>query len=136
MSTHSIDESTIPGQTPSSELTSSAWRGALIGLVPLGLLIGIVVVSLLLTALAHQIFAASGFFAQQQASVIVLIVGLVLAVAVYAVATWRVLRRVGIWQQERAAIQARAALWVLAVTALVVVVPVLLALLLPQHPAP
>lgn len=35
MSTHSIDESTIPGQTPSSELTSSAWRGALIGLVPL-----------------------------------------------------------------------------------------------------
>lgn len=136
MSTHSIDESTVPAPTPSSKLTRGAWRGALIGLVPLGLLIVSVAVTLLLTALARQLLAAAGFFAQQQVAVITLIVGLVLASVVYAVAIWRTLRRVRIWQQNGEIAQVSAALWTLGATALVVVVPVLVALLLPQHPAP
>ncbi len=136
MSTQSIDESSVPAQTPSSEFTSGAWRGIVAGLVPLGLLIVIVAITLLLTALARQVFAASGFFVQQQAAVIVLIAGLVLAIAVFAVATWRVLRRVAAWQQDGTAMQANAALWTLGTSALIVVVPILLALLLPQYPAP
>jgi hypothetical protein len=136
MSTQPIAKSTDLVQVSSSKLTGSAWRGALIGLIPLGLLTITVAVSILLTTLARQIFTTAGFFAQQQASVTVLIVGLVLTLAVYAIAIWRTLRRVGIWLQKGKIVQSRVALWALGVTALVVVTPILLALILPQHPAP
>lgn len=136
MSTHSMNDSTIPGQSSSSEVTNSVWRGVLTGLIPLELLVVLVTVTMLLTALARLLFTNAGFFTQQQASVIVLIVGLILTIAVFAVAIWRVLRRVAVWQQNVVIVQANAALWTLGVTALVVVVPVLLAILLPQHPFP
>ena len=106
------------------------------GLIPLGLLIVLVAITIALTALARQLLVGSGFFAQQQASLIVLIAGLLLACAIYVVALWRTLHNVGIWQQEEKRVQASAALWALGATALIVVIPVLLAVLLPQHPAP
>lgn len=111
-------------------------RGALVWLIPLGLLAGTVALTLAGAALARLLFAGSGFFAQQQAAVIVLIAGLILAIAVFSVAIWRVLRRVAIWQQGEARARASAVLWTLGATALVIVVPVLLALLLLQHHAP
>ena len=111
-------------------------RGTLRGLVALGLLVVIVVIALALTALMRQLVAGSGFFAQQQAAVITLIVGLLLAIVVYGVAIFFTLRRVATWQQIGAAAQARAALWALGITAFIVVLPVLLAIVLPQHPAP
>jgi hypothetical protein len=131
-----MNDSTVPGQSSSSEVANSVWRGVLTGLIPLGLLVVLVTVTMLLTALARLLFTNAGFFTQQQASVIVLIVGLILTIAVFAVAIWRVLRRVAVWQQNVVIVQANAALWALGVTALVVVVPVLLAILLPQHPFP
>jgi uncharacterized membrane protein YidH (DUF202 family) len=131
MSTHSIDDSAVPVRT---QRMPGVWRGLLVGLIPLGLLAAVVGITVLLAALARQMFEASGFFAQQQAAVIVLIVGLMLAIAVFAVAIWRVLRRVAARQQSGA--KASATLWALSATALLVVLPVLLALLLPQHPAP
>ncbi len=132
MSTISSDaKGSARGLSPSTR----GWpRGALVGLIPLGLLAGTVALTLAGAALARLLFAGSGFFAQQQAAVIVLIAGLILAIAVFSVAIWRVLRRVAIWQQGEA--RASAALWTLGATALVIVVPVLLALLLLQHPAP
>lgn len=135
MSTRSIDEVPVPAQTPSA-FTGSVWRGMLISLIPLGLLIVMVTFTVLLTALARLLFASSGFFVQQEAAMIVLIAGLALAVAVYVVALWRTLRDVRIWQQEGKRAQALSALWGLGATTLVVVVPILLALLLPQHPFP
>lgn len=119
----------VRGLSPS---THDWLRGALVGLIPLGLLAGTVALTVAGAALARLLFAGSGFFAQQQAAVIVLIAGLILAVAGFGVATWRVLRRVAGWQQG----EASAALWDLGATALVIVGPVVLALLLPQHPAP
>lgn len=136
MSTHSIEDSTAPVGQPSAERTGSAVRGALIGLGPLGLLAGFVALAVVLTALARALVADAGFFAQQQAALSTLIAGLVLAILIFAIAVWRVLRRVAAWQQAGAAVQASAALWVLGATALVIVIPILLALLLPQHPAP
>jgi hypothetical protein len=136
MSIHSMNDSTVPGQLPSSEVTNSVWRGLLTGLIPLGLLIVLVTITILLTALVRLLFAHAGFFTQQQASVIVLIIGLIITIAVFAVAIWRVLRRVAVWQQNVVTVQANAALWTLGITALVVVVPVLMAALLPQHPFP
>jgi uncharacterized membrane protein YidH (DUF202 family) len=136
MSTHPIDETNVPGQELVIEPKNSIWHGALVGLIPLGLLAGVVVITLLVTALARQLVAGSGFFVQQQTALITLIVGLVLAIVVYAVTIWRVLRHVKIWQQDGTITQANAALWVLTITALITVMPVVLAIILPQHPAP
>ena len=136
MSTHPIDETSVPGQELVIEPKSSIWHGVLVGLIPLGLLAGVVVITLLVTALARQLVAGSGFFVQQQTALITLIVGLILAIVVYAVAIWRVLRHIKIWQQDGTITQANAALWALTATALITVMPVVLGIILPQHPAP
>ena len=136
MSSQSFDTSNGPAQISSSQSKDSVLRGALIGLIPLVLLIVMVVIAFLLTALARQLVASSGFFAQQQASLIVLIAGLVVALVVYIVAMIRTLRRVTAWQRGGAVGQARAALLALGFTALVVLLPVILAIVLPQNPAP
>jgi ABC-type nickel/cobalt efflux system permease component RcnA len=136
MCTHTRDDAPVPEQTQVAGRMAGVWRGLLVGLMPLGLLAAVVGMCVLLTALARQLFAGAGFFAQQEAAVIVLIVGLLLAIAVFAVAAWRVFRRVAAWQQSGARAQASATLWALSVTALLMVLPVVLALLLPQRPAP
>jgi hypothetical protein len=131
MSAYSFERSNIPVQNhPQGGIA----RGVLLGLIPLALLLALVIAALLLTALTRQLTAASGFFTQQQVSLIVLIAGLALAAVVYSVALVLTLRRVASWQQPSS--QARAALLVLGITALIVVLPVLLAIVLPQAPAP
>lgn len=136
MSTHLVDEHTVSTQTRFDERGKEVWRGLLIGLIPLGALAAFVLVTVLLTALARLLFTDAGFYAQQQASVIVLIVGLILSVAGFGLAVWRVLRHVALWQLIEAKTRANAALWTLGASALVIVIPVLLAFLLPQHPFP
>lgn len=125
-----------PTQSVSLQQKDSALRGVLVGFIPLGLLLLVVAITVLLTALARQLVASSGFFAQQQASLIVLIVGMVLALVVYIIAIVRTLRSVTTWQRAGAAAQARAALLALGCTALFVLLPVVLAIVLPQNPAP
>jgi uncharacterized membrane protein len=123
-------------QNLSPQRGSDALRGALLGLVPLVLLVLIIAIVLALAALARQLFASSGFFAQQQAAVIILVAGFVLALAVYVIAIILTMRRIASWQQNGIAARARAALWSLGITALIVILPLLVAILLPQHPAP
>lgn len=136
MSTHSIEDSTVPTREPSAEVKGSAVRGAWVGLGPLGLLAGFVALAVVLTALARLLAAGAGFFAQQQAVLGTLVAGLVLAIVIFAIGIWRVLRRVAAWQRDGAVVQANSALWALGATALVIVIPILLGLLLPQHPFP
>lgn len=136
MSTHSIDKARVPAQESTIQSRGSAIHGILVGLVPLGLLAGFVTLTLVLTALVRQLVPVTNFPVQEQAAVATLIAGLIVAAAVFAVAVWRTLRRVAVWQQIGERVQARAALWTLGVTALVVVMPVVLAALLPQYPAP
>ena len=123
-------------QNLSPQRGSDALRGALLGLVPLVLLVLIIAIVLAFAALARQLFASSGFFAQQQAAVIILVAGFVLALAVYVIAIILTMRRIASWQQNGIAARARAALWSLGITALIVILPLLVAILLPQHPAP
>ncbi len=136
MSTHSINETSVPAQEPSSQLRGSVIRGVWTGLTPLALLAVFVTIALVTTAIARQLVADSGFAVQGQVALINLAAGLILAIAVFAVAVWRVLRRVALWQQIGESVQAKATLWTLTATALIIVVPVLLAVLLPQSPAP
>jgi len=97
-------------QVRSSLGENDTLQGALSGLIPLGLLVVIVVITLAVTALIRQLLAGSGFFAQQQAAVITLIVGLVLSLIVYGLAIFFTLRRVASWQQTNMTARARAAL--------------------------
>jgi hypothetical protein len=125
-----------PAQNPLSQAKGSALRGFLVGMIPPGLLLIIVAVTVLLTALVRQLVASSGFFAQQQAALIVLIIGLGVALVSYIIAVVVTLRSVTAWQRVGAVGQARAALLALGFTALVVLLPVVLAIVLPQSPAP
>jgi uncharacterized membrane protein YidH (DUF202 family) len=136
MSSHALNETNIAEQERVTDPKRTGWRGVLVGLIPLGLLAGIVAITLLVTALVRELVAGSGFYVQQQTALLALIVSLVLAIVVFAVASWRVLRRVKIWQRDGTTRQANSALWALTATALIIVLPVLLALILPQHPAP
>ena len=136
MSTHSVEETTAPSPQPSVEAKGSALHGVLIGLIPLGLLAGMVLLAVIATAIARTLTASGGFYMQQEAALITLIVRLVLAIVVFAIACWRVMREVAAWQKASVTVQANAALWALGASALVIVVPILLALLLPQHPFP
>jgi hypothetical protein len=125
-----------PAQYPLSQAKSSPLRGVLVGMIPFVLLLIIVAVTVLLTALVRQLVAPSGFFAQQQAALIVAIIGLGVALVSYSIAIVVMLRRVTAWQRAGAVGQARAALLALGFTALVMLLPVVLAIVLPQSPAP
>ena len=125
-----------PAQSLSLQQKGSALQGILNGFIPLGLLLLVVVMTVLLTALARQLVASSGFFVQQQVSLIVLVGGLGVALVVYIIAIVRTLRNVTTWQRSGAGAQSRAALLALGCTALVVLLPVVLAIVLPQNPAP
>ena len=114
----------------------SALRGILLGLIPLLLLAIIVIVTLLITAFARQWVASSGFFRQQQVALIVLIAGFILAILAFAIAIWRVSEQIKDWQQDGLVKPGRAALWALGITVLIVLLPVVLAIVLPQNPAP
>jgi hypothetical protein len=107
----------------------------MIGLLPLGLLAVLLAMMVALAAGVRQLTAAQGFFAQQQTVIIVLVGGLLLAVAVYAGVLVYALRRVAGWQREGAVHQATGAMWALGITVLLVLLPLVLAALLPQHPA-
>ena len=136
MSSKSYNTFNGPAQSPSLPHRGSALRGFLVGFIPLGLLLLIGAVTVLLTALVRQLVASSGFFAQQQASVIVLIVGLVVALMFCIIAIVRIMRNITSWQRSGADGQARAALLALGFTALIVLLPAVLAIALPQNPAP
>ena len=114
----------------------STLRGILLGLIPLLLLAIIVIVTLLITAFARQWVASSGFFRQQQVALIVLIAGFILAILAFAIVIWRVSEQIKDWQQDGLVKPGRAALWTLGITVLIVLLPVVLAIVLPQNPAP
>ena len=125
-----------PQQRTVGSASNEAVRGLLVGLIPLGLLLVVVLVVLVLVVLARTLLSAAGFFVEQQVSLIILIVGFLATLIVSIIVTARTLRNIATWQQDSLTVRSRFALWALGFTALVVILPVLLALLLPQHPAP
>jgi hypothetical protein len=100
------------------------------------LLVAILIIAIALDMLIRALDVSGGFFVQQEIAITTLIIGLVVAIVLYIVAIQRTMKRVEVWQQEGATKTARFALWSLGITALVVVLPIVLAIVLPQHPAP
>lgn len=112
------------------------WRGLGIGFVPLALLIAAVATTIALTTLARLVSAPAGFLVWQWIVAGVWVVGLVISTAVFLYAAFRVLRRAKGWQRDGQFSQASGTFWALGVTALLVLLPLLVAFVFPQHPAP
>jgi hypothetical protein len=132
-------DSTRPGPVASPRRPLSqgdVFQGLRAGSAPLVRLIVVVLLAVLATTLARLTTAGLGFDTQQLVDVLILSVGLAVGWALYAISCVRVLRRVGAWQRAGASSRAAAALWALGIGALIVVVPLILAALWPQHPAP
>jgi hypothetical protein len=111
-------------------------HGIIGGLMPLLRLIVALAVALALPLVARLATNTQSFAFQQNAAVIAFAVGLVLAAVVYAVSLIGTFRRMGVWSEAERGAQATAALWMLALTALIVALPVIVAAVVPQHPAP
>lgn len=114
-------------------------RGVWTGVFPL--LLALIVLGLAAggAALARALVGptgASGFLAWQSIAIMVWGGGLLLAALVYAVGVTSALRHAIGWQSAGRPRQAMAVHWTLLVTALLLLTPVVLALALPQHPAP
>lgn len=118
-----------------SSAGGSAAQGVLTGLMPL-LSVAVFGLGLLLTAGVRSATADQGFFAQQKFIVTAFLVGLVAAAIVYGALCRQALRRAREWLVDGSARAASAAYWSLGATALVVLLPLLLALFMRQAPFP
>jgi hypothetical protein len=134
MFSSSTSPATAGGSLPPGR--GSAARGFASGLLPLVPVAVIVVVALALAALARQLTAGQGFYTEQWAAGIIIVLGLLGSAASYIVSSVRAMSRVRHWQETGQMSQATGALWGLVVVTLVILLPVLLAILIPQHPAP
>lgn len=112
------------------------WRGARLGLTPLLCLTLVVVAALGFAPVVRTLLASQGFFTEQDAEIVVLVGGLVLAAVVYVATLVRSLRRVRHWHYAGLVTEASAALVALAASGVIVALPVILAFVIPQQPAP
>lgn len=125
---------TVDQLAPTEGASSAIWQGLRVGAMPLAVLVAISIVAMLGAAVARTVTVS--FFAQQQAALAVLVPGLILAIVGYVVTIARAMRRIAFWQTGGMHLHTRSALWALWVSALLVALPVALAVLLPQQPAP
>ena len=119
----------------SSATADHILRGVGVGLAPaaffyLGILVGFGVVSLLRVATSGL-----GFLTQLPALNVVSALCLVALAVGFTLVSVRVFRQARRWREAGETTAANAVLWGLGASALLVLVPVLLAILLPQHPA-
>lgn len=114
----------------------SVGRGVLAGVLPLIRLIVLFVIMLALPTVARLALSSADFGTQQMVVLIATAVLLLVAAVVYAVSLVRTFRRMRVWRESGLGVQATAALWALVATALIVALPLTVAALWPQHPAP
>jgi hypothetical protein len=119
----------------SGATADSILRGVGIGLAPaaffyVGVLVGFSLVSLLRVATVGL-----GFLTQLPLLNVTSALCLVALAVGFALVSVRVFRQARRWREAGATTAANAVLWGLGASALLVLVPVLVAILLPQHPA-
>ncbi|MGE5334203.1 MAG: hypothetical protein ACM3N4_05845 [Nitrososphaerota archaeon] len=114
----------------------SAWRGFVRGLIPLLTLAGWVAATLFLTLAVRDMSTGLDAGTQQWIVVGVLANGLAVATIAYGITLWRAFRQWRAYLRQEDDTTATGMLWALLVTAAVVVLPVIIAALAPQHPIP
>ncbi|HEX6541665.1 MAG TPA: hypothetical protein VF040_07915 [Ktedonobacterales bacterium] len=117
-------------------ISGSAWRGFGRGLLPLLTLTGWVAVTLVLTLAARELTAGMDLGVRQWITPCVLVLGLVAAAVAYVVSLRRAFRAWRIRTREEDDASAAGMLWGLLLTAAVVALPIVVAMLVPQQPAP
>jgi hypothetical protein len=103
--------------------------------VPLALFAVLAALSVLATTLARALITGEAFLAQQPVLVGTLGIGLLIAFGAWVAGCVWALQRARTWERIGAPRQAAAALWTLGASAIILLLPVLLAVLIPQHPA-
>jgi len=121
--------------SPTSRIPA-LWRGVLIGLLPLGILTVMVAAAIALTAGARALISGQDFFAERLVTSLTLGSALAIGFIMYAIAIIRTWGRITTWQLTGQVQQAKGALWTLALTALIVLLPVIIAFVFPQHHGP
>lgn len=111
-------------------------RGVLAGAIPLFTLTGVILLAIVVAALARSLAASAGFFIWRRIAEGAIVLGLIVAAMVYGAATLRALRLAAAWQRAGLTRQSAGVYWTLFVVAVVTLAPLILALTLPQHPAP
>lgn len=114
-------------------------RGVWVGGIPLALALIMAGLAAGGAALIRALIGpagADGFLAWQGATTAIWCGGLLLAAIVYGVAAALALRRAATWRRAGLTRRAAAVHWSLLVVALLLLAPVILALALPQYPAP
>lgn len=114
----------------------TAGRAVLTGAMPLILLAVVVALTIGVAALARTLAAPVGYFTWEVIVITIVVIGLVAAAVVYTIATARALRRAAAWGRAGLSRQAASVYWTLFVAAIIVLAPLILALVIPQHPAP
>lgn len=118
---------------PAEPMPESGWRGFGRGLIPLLVLVACLVTTLVLTFAARLLTNGVDFSIQQWIVLAVLVIGLVIAAVAYIIALVGAFR---LWRREENDTSATGMLWALIVTAVIVVLPIVVAALVPQNPAP
>lgn len=106
------------------------------GLAPSALVALTLAISAAVTALARIIAFPLGFLVWQWITVAIWGVGLLVAAIVYIVSARRALRNAAAWQRAGLGRPSAIAYLALIVSAALMSLPVILAMTLPQHPAP
>ncbi len=118
-------------------MRSDQWRaGVLAAAGPLVILLALILAAMIELALMRILTASLGFVTQQAVALATLVLAGLIAAAGYGIACRRALARIHAWQLTDRRPAAAAAMVTLCATAFFVLLPVLLATMLPQHPAP
>lgn len=127
-----------PRQSAGGQVSSriALGRGVAGGLLPLLCLLLAAAVTTGLTIAAWQLTPGLDFFARRTIVVVIAAVGLVLTAILYAAMCIRALRLAKRRQEGGDSAGAIGALVALGLTAVLVTLPIILAVFVPQHPAP
>lgn len=107
---------------------SSVWHVILLCLTPLALLAVIGVIVLTLVMLIRFLIDPARFVVQQLSFTIVMFGGLALAIIIYTMTIKRALRQIETWRQSGHTTEANAGLVALTIVAIIIVLPLILAL--------
>lgn len=105
--------------------------GLVAGVTPLVLLIIGIATTILVSAVVLNMTQSVGFMTRQAIVMAILGIGFVSSAVIYTILCIRALRRARQWRILGMAQEATGTLWALALTALVVLLPVLIALVVP-----
>jgi hypothetical protein len=110
-------------------------RGAGVGLAPAAVFYAGILVGFGLVSLLRVVASGLGFLTELPVLNVVSALCLVALAVGFTLVSVRVFRQARRWREAGETTAANAVLWGLGASALLVLVPVLLAILLPQHPA-